>query len=65
MPKNSLTLLQERSLHSALVKVRCTPDLKIRLLRKAVASESDISTVARDAFRFYLAQEAQERLVAR
>lgn len=57
MQKTSLLLLQQRSAHSELIKIRCTPDLKGRLARRAIALESDLSTIARDAFRFYLAQD--------
>jgi hypothetical protein len=56
MNNRTIDLLQQRTSHSELIKIRCTPDLKIRLARTAIARESDLSTIARDAFRFYLAQ---------
>jgi hypothetical protein len=65
MAKNALQLLQQRSIHTELIKLRCTPDLKTQLIRKAIAKESDLSTVARDAFRFYLAHDEKRSLVAR
>jgi hypothetical protein len=55
----------QRCAQSALVKIRCTPDLKGRLALKAVAKESDISTIAREAFRFYLAHHDEAPLGGR
>jgi hypothetical protein len=65
MPKSTLQLLQHRAIHSELIKIRCTPDLKVQLARSALAQDTDLSTVARDAFRFYLARTPRRTLAAR
>lgn len=59
MHKTTLSLLSRRTTRSALLKVRCSEELKGRVARAALSRESDLSTVVRDACRFYLAHHEQ------
>ncbi|HZP23313.1 MAG TPA: hypothetical protein VFB04_07700 [Terriglobales bacterium] len=54
--KNGENTLTESSNKKTLLKARCSVGLKARLQHLARIHESDVSTVVRDACRFYLAR---------